>query len=101
MHKDRLIHLKDGKDNNNKKYVLYWMQQSQRIHYNHALNHAIGLANSFKLPLVCFFSLDDTFKDANLRSFAFMLEGLKEVKQIFDKLGITFVLRFGKPVDTI
>jgi len=27
------------------KYVLYWMQQSQRERYNHALEYAIGRAN--------------------------------------------------------
>jgi deoxyribodipyrimidine photo-lyase len=101
MNKNRLLHLKDGKVNQTKKYVVYWMQQSQRVHYNHALNHAIELANSYQLPLVCFFGLDDTYKDANERSYAFMLEGLKEVKETLYKLGITFVLRFGKPHEAI
>lgn len=101
MNKDRLLHLKNGKTNKNKKYVLYWMQQSQRVHYNHALNHAIKLANQYQLPLVCFFALDETYKEANQRSYAFMLEGLKEVKYILEKLGINFVLRFGKPNEII
>lgn len=101
MNKNRLLHLKDGKTNQNKKYVVYWMQQSQRVHYNHALNHAIKIANLYQLPLVCFFGLDDTYKDANERSYAFMLEGLKEVKETLNKLGITFVLKFGKPQEAI
>lgn len=101
MNRNRLLHLKDGKINQSKKYVVYWMQQSQRVHYNHALNHAIEIANLYQLPLVCFFGLDDTYKDANERSYAFMLEGLKEVKETLDKLGITFVLRFGKPYEAI
>ncbi|BCR36765.1 deoxyribodipyrimidine photo-lyase [Mariniplasma anaerobium] len=101
MNKNRLLHLKDGKTNQNKKYVVYWMQQSQRVHYNHALNHAIKVANLYQLPLVCFFGLDDTYKDANERSYAFMLDGLKEVKEILTKLDITFVLRFGKPQEVV
>jgi deoxyribodipyrimidine photo-lyase len=101
MNKNRLLHLKDGKVNLSKKYVVYWMQQSQRVHYNHALDHAIKAANFYKLPLVCFFGLDDTYKDANERSYAFMLEGLKEVKETLNKLGITFVLKFGKPQEVI
>ncbi len=101
MNKNRLFHIKDGKVNTDKKYVLYWMQQSQRVHYNHALNHAIHTANTYQLPLVCFFGLDDTYKDANERSYAFMLEGLKEVKQTLESLGITFVLKFGKPYEVI
>jgi deoxyribodipyrimidine photo-lyase len=101
MNKNRLLHLKDGKVNQTKKYVVYWMQQSQRVHYNHALNHAIETANFYKLPLVCFFGLDDTYKDANERIYAFMLEGLKEVKETLNKLGITFIFRFGKPQEII
>lgn len=101
MNSNRLLRLKDGKLSKDKAYVLYWMQQSQRVHYNHALNHAIKLANLYELPLVCFFGLDDTYKDANERSYAFMLEGLKEVKETLTKLGITFVLKFGKPQEAI
>lgn len=101
MNKARIIHVKDGKVNIEKKYVLYWMQQSQRVHYNHALNHAIQTANSYQLPLVCFFGLDDTFKDANERSYAFMLEGLKEVSKTLESLGITFVFKLTKPNEGI
>ncbi|MBE0432719.1 hypothetical protein IBX73_04545 [candidate division WOR-3 bacterium] len=33
-----------------KKYVLYWMQQSQRTEYNHALEYAIERANELNKP---------------------------------------------------
>jgi deoxyribodipyrimidine photo-lyase len=101
MHKERLLKIKDGKKDSSRKYVIYWMQQSQRVHYNHALDHAIRLANHFDLPLVCFFGLDDKYPEANARSYSFMLEGLKEVKQLLSKLGISFVLKFGKPHEMI
>ena len=67
------------------KYVLYWMQQSQRTIYNHALEYAILKANEKKLPLVVCFVLINNFPEANLRHYTFMLEGLKDVKQALSK----------------
>ncbi len=93
MNEKRLIHLRDGRINHDAKFVMYWMQQSQRVHYNHALNHAISLANTYKLPLVVYFGLVTDYPEANERHYVFMLEGLKEVKELFTKLHINFVLR--------
>jgi len=101
MNKNRLLHIKDGKLNQERKYVLYWMQQSQRVHFNHALNHAIQVANLYQLPLVCLFVLDDKYPEANERSYAFMLEGIKEVKKLLEKLGINFVFKLGNPVEVV
>ena len=39
---------------NNGKYVLYWMQASQRVEYNHALEYGIYKANKINKPLVVF-----------------------------------------------
>ncbi|AUD63881.1 hypothetical protein BK010_09885 [Tenericutes bacterium MO-XQ] len=97
MNKERLLKIKEGKKDASKTYVIYWMQQSQRVHYNHALDHAIRMANHFDLPLVCFFGIDDKYPEANERSYQFMLEGLKEVSELLKKLGINFILTFGKP----
>lgn len=95
MHKDRLITLNQGKKIGNKKYVLYFMQQSQRVHYNHALNHAIYIANLYDLEvLVCFF-IDDTFYGANQRHFKFMLEGMSEVSQTLKHFKIGFYHEIG------
>lgn len=33
-------------------YVVYWMQCSQRVEYNHALEYAISRANELKKPLI-------------------------------------------------
>ena len=84
-----------------RQYVLYWMQQSQRIHFNHALNEAIKFANQRKLPLVIFFGLTTSYPEANERHYAFMLEGLKEVQEISCKFGMTFVLRIGELTEMI
>ena len=44
-------------------YVLYWMQQSQRAEYNHALEYAVRKANQLKLPLLVIFENDNFLGD--------------------------------------
>jgi deoxyribodipyrimidine photo-lyase len=58
------------------KYVLYWMQASQRTDCNHALEFAILKANELRQPLIVFFGITDQFPEAKERHYAFMLEGL-------------------------
>ena len=77
------------------RYGLYWMQAAQRAHWNHALEHAIGLANGQGLPLVVLFCLVDDFPEANLRHYRFMLEGLAETRKDLEKKGIKLVVRLG------
>ncbi len=48
-------------------YVLYWMQQSQRAEYNHALEYAVDRANELGLPLVVFFGITGTYPGATAR----------------------------------
>lgn len=96
MNENRIKHLKPGL-NNQGKYILYWMQQAQRVHYNHALEHAINLANDHDLPVVVLFGLTPNYPEANERHYQFMLEGLKEVKRILEHFGITFVFRLKSP----
>jgi deoxyribodipyrimidine photo-lyase len=78
-------------------FAVYWMQQSQRVSCNHALNHAIDLANERKLPLVVFFCLTRAFPDANLRHYDFMVRGLRETGRRLHDLGIRMVVRMGDP----
>ncbi|MEE4266321.1 MAG: deoxyribodipyrimidine photo-lyase, partial [Desulfobacteraceae bacterium] len=61
-------------------YVLYWMQQSQRAAYNHALEFAAQLANKQDRMLLVAFGLTDDYPEANLRHYTFMLEGLRETR---------------------
>ena len=58
------------------KYVLYWMQAAQRAEYNHALEYSIRIANKHKLPVVVLFGITDSYPEANLRHYYFVLEGL-------------------------
>jgi deoxyribodipyrimidine photo-lyase len=78
-------------------YVLYWMQASQRTEYNHALEYAIIQANQLKQPILVFFGITDHFPEANERHYAFMLEGLKEVKQSLETRGIQMVILHQSP----
>lgn len=102
MNKDRISYLIENKNKEvNKKHVIYWMQQSMRVDYNHALSYAIDMANDSNLPLLVFFSLTETYLGANLRHYKFMLEGLREVKEKLETLNINFVIKIGKAEETI
>jgi deoxyribodipyrimidine photo-lyase len=80
-------------------YVLYWMQQSQRAEYNHALEYAVQQANDLGLGVVVAFGLMDDYPEANLRHYTFMMEGLTETKALLEKRGIHMVVRRGSPPD--
>lgn len=79
------------------KYVLYWMQQSQRLHWNMALEHAIVLANGLHLPVLVCFGITPSFPEANLRHYHFMFEGLEEIASAAPKRGLGFVAAVGSP----
>ncbi|MCX7679291.1 MAG: deoxyribodipyrimidine photo-lyase [Spirochaetes bacterium] len=79
------------------RYLIYWMQQSQRARFNHALEYAIDRSNELSLPLVVCFGLTPHFPHAHRRHYRFMLEGLVETKRVLHSRGIAFVLRIGNP----
>ena len=80
-------------------YVLYWMQSSQRADQNHALEYAVKRANDLGQRLLVVFGLTDDYPEANLRHYAFMLEGLKDAQEALAKRGIKLVVRKGSPDD--
>ena len=80
-------------------YVLYWMQQSQRVEDNHALAWAVQLANERGQGVVVCFGLTASYPDANLRHYHFMLEGLRDVERRLRECGIAFVVRQGEPFE--
>jgi deoxyribodipyrimidine photo-lyase len=98
IHPARVQVLKAG-DRRDGRWVLYWMQQSQRSEGNHALEFAVRQANVAGLPLVVGFGLTDGYPEANLRHYRFMLEGLGETAESLWERAITFVLRRGEPDD--
>jgi deoxyribodipyrimidine photo-lyase len=80
-------------------YVLYWMQQSQRAEYNHALEYAVLQANHLGIGVVVAFGLTDDYPEANLRHYTFMLEGLTETLALLEKRGIHMAVHRGSPPD--
>ncbi|MDD3539408.1 MAG: deoxyribodipyrimidine photolyase, partial [Atribacterota bacterium] len=80
IQEDRISYLNE-KDEQEGKYIIYWMQASQRVKYNQALETTIRIANKRSLPVLVYFEITTSFPDANLRHYYFMLEGLQEVKQ--------------------
>ncbi|MBT8369050.1 MAG: deoxyribodipyrimidine photo-lyase [Deltaproteobacteria bacterium] len=80
-------------------YVLYWMQQSQRADFNHALEYAIQQANRLRHGVLVAFGLMDDYPEANLRHYTFMLEGLKETQHTLARRGIKMVVQKGAPAD--
>jgi deoxyribodipyrimidine photo-lyase len=79
------------------KYVLYWMQASQRAKWNHALALAIQQANERHEPLLVLFGITDRFPEANARHYTFMFEGLRDVRDALMKQGIQCVVRLESP----
>ena len=78
-------------------YVLYWMQEAQRAEYNHALEYAVQRANELGQRLLVVFGLTDDYPEANLRHYAFLLEGLQDVKEALRERNIKFVVRRDSP----
>ncbi|NBC96541.1 MAG: deoxyribodipyrimidine photolyase [Deinococcus-Thermus bacterium] len=97
MTDDRLQPLNDAPVDADGRYVLYWMQQSQRASFNPALAHAIERADALDLGVIVGFGLMDDYPEANERHYAFMLEGLAEVQQALHDRGIKMVCRRGAP----
>jgi deoxyribodipyrimidine photo-lyase len=79
------------------RFVLYWMQASQRAEWNHALEFAIERANEMGQPLVCLFGITNAYPEANLRHYAFILEGLRETQESLRNRGIQLVVRPQSP----
>jgi deoxyribodipyrimidine photo-lyase len=94
---DTRIQSLNDREVRNGRYVLYWMQQTQRVEYNDALNVAIREANRAGLPLLVALGLTDAYPEANLRHFRFMLEGLQDVEAALRQRGIGLVVRLGRP----
>lgn len=83
------------------RYVLYWMQQSQRASANPALELAIAAANRLELPVLVAFGLTDDFPEANARHYAFMLQGLAATAEELRARGVAFTVRRGAPDEVI
>ena len=79
-------------------YVLYWMNHSFRVKYNHALIFAIHMANQLKLPLLVYTGISEPTDERGLKHYKFMLEGLREVEDDLKKIFIKHVVWIINPV---
>ncbi len=91
------ITMRGRKTSNGGDYVLYWMQAAQRVKDNPALALAVEQADHRGLPLLVCFGLTPAYPEANRRHYAFMLQGIAEVRTLLQEQGIGFVLRIGEP----
>lgn len=98
--KERIIRQKIAKSPDGN-YVLYWMQQAQRIHYNPALDYALAEAQRLKLGLIVCFVISDEIPQANIRHYRFMIEGLPEIALGLSSKNIPFHILLGKPTELI
>ncbi|MGA9769759.1 MAG: deoxyribodipyrimidine photo-lyase [Blastocatellia bacterium] len=73
--------------------VVYWMQRAQRGVDNMALDIAIEAANELRRPVAVFFGLHPKYPNANLRHYAFLIEGLAETIKRIERRGAAFIFR--------
>ncbi|MFW5995499.1 MAG: deoxyribodipyrimidine photo-lyase, partial [Spirochaetia bacterium] len=93
---ERIVRLRDGAPRDGGRYVLYWMQSSQRPWDNPALNLAIISADRLRLPVLVCFALTG-YPEATVRHYTFMLEGIAETARLLGHRGMEFVMRCGEP----
>ena len=96
---DRIQPLNDQGVRENGRYVLYWMQQSQRAQHNPALERALQHGAETGLPVLVVCGLMDDASEAILRHTMFMLEGLRETEQRLADRGLQLVVRPEAPDD--
>lgn len=78
------------------RYVLYWMQTSQRPWDNPALDLAVEHANALGLPVLVCFGLT-AYPEATVRHYTFMLEGIAETAAALADRNIAFAMRYEEP----
>ena len=72
-------------------YVLYWAQMNRRVRSNHALAHAVELANELDLPVLFYEALTCSYPGANDRLHTFVLEAVPGTAADLAELGIGYL----------
>ena len=75
----------------NGELVLYWMQTTQRVQYNFALEFAIEQANRLRLPVLVYHGLRHDYPWASDRIHTFILETVGDLYHDFEARGIQYV----------
>ncbi len=77
--------------------VVYWMSRDQRIADNWALLYSQKMAKEKNTHVEIVFCLMPTFLGASIRSYNFMIDGLKELEKALKAYKIPFHLLHGHP----
>ena len=88
---DRILSLNSKSPRADADYVLYWSQMNRRVAGNHALAHAIDLANQYRLPLLVYEGLTCTYRHANDRLHSFMLEAVPDMEKGVTGIGAGYM----------
>jgi deoxyribodipyrimidine photo-lyase len=86
---DRVRKLNDNPVEPMADHVLYFVQANRRFSYNHALAHAIELANQLNLPVLVFEGLI-VHEWATDRLHTFMLQGVPDLREELQAAGIGY-----------
>ena len=70
--------------------VLYWMQTTQRVQHNFALEFAIKQANQLRVPLLVYHGLRHDYPWASDRIHTFILETVVDLYRDFEDRGIQY-----------
>ncbi|MBC7791395.1 MAG: deoxyribodipyrimidine photo-lyase [Anaerolineae bacterium] len=71
-------------------FVLYWMQTTQRVQHNFALEFAIDHANRLRLPVLVYHGLRHDYPWASDRIHSFVLETVVDLYRDFESRGIQY-----------
>src|SRR5688572_5024886 len=89
--RERITVLNDRPVNQAGRYVLYWAQMNRRTTSNHALAHAISMANELRMPVLYYEGLTCSYPYANDRLHTFLLEGVPDTTARLAQLGVGYV----------
>lgn len=70
--------------------VLYWMQTTQRVQYNFALEFAVEQANQLRVPLLVYHGLRHDYPWASDRIHTFILETVVDLYRDFEARGVQY-----------
>ena len=93
--------LKTGDLDPSAQCVLCWVQRAQRGRDNAAIDRAIELGNTLRLPVIALFALTASYPGAQRRHYRFLLEGLVDVRDELQERGVPLVVRLGSPDEVV
>lgn len=95
----RIKHLKKISEKGD--YVLYWVHASSRCSYNPALEFSIEKSLELGIPLLIIFIIDENYKEANIRHYRFLLEGLEDFRRDLNERDLDLKIFRGDPAGVI